>query len=105
MFKRRAFNKLLLLTSWIISLGVVSNGSNLKRPWDQGLFKAEPQIIIKAAENIPDKERENVHIYLREKMFVMDEQGRFENYYRWVYKILSPQGKENWSNTSSSWSP
>ncbi len=77
---------------------------------DEGRFPAGTFFTLSApelrrsVEAVPASDRD-VKVVYREVRYRVDEQGRIETRYRWLYQVLSQVGVDGWSSTRASWSP
>ncbi len=76
-----------------------------EKPWEGGLFSAQPAAIIAAADNMPSPKDADVEVFLFERSYLFDEQGRRHFIFREVFRCLTKDGVDNWSYAEDEWSP
>ena len=75
-------------------------------PWENGLFEADPKLVLEAAASFGDgNEGDNVRILLNETLYRINDDGSLERHYRLVYRVLNQKGVELWSNAEATWAP
>jgi tetratricopeptide (TPR) repeat protein/transglutaminase-like putative cysteine protease len=87
-----------------------SSGAAAISDLDQGRFPAgtfftlSAEQLRRSVEAVPASDPD-VQVVYREVRHRVDEQGRIETRYRWLYQVLSQVGVEGWSSTRATWSP
>ncbi len=75
-------------------------------PWlDAPPFGAEPGTVAAAAAALSPPAEGDIDVLLEEGVVVLDEQGRATTTYRLLYRALTREGAERWSEVARAWSP
>jgi Domain of Unknown Function with PDB structure (DUF3857) len=73
--------------------------------WTAPPFSLEPQALLAATAGAPAEDDADVEVVLEDQRFELDEQGR-KTYTRWlVFKILTPEGAEDWAQLQHDYLP
>jgi tetratricopeptide (TPR) repeat protein len=99
MMKKIAFPILLAATLSCLTTGPSANTGSGSGFFDKN--STELQALFPA--NLPSKE--GLQIYLRESEYEYLPDGSLQLSSRWIYKILSNESLEGWSNVQVEWSP
>lgn len=76
------------------------------KTWDeQPAFSVEPSALLAAAGAIPVREDAAIQDLLEETFLTVDEAGREENRYRYVFRQDQATPVSGWSDVNASWSP
>ncbi len=85
-------------------LGADAVATQASEPWLEAPFAATAAEIATAARQIDAAGADAVMLF-RDDRFSFDVEGRMTHTRRWVYRISSPEGLENWSATEAIWAP
>ncbi len=89
----------------MVAVAVPAAGASpVAEPWLAGAFAAEPAAVAAAAAAIKAPGAGVVMLW-REDHFAFDAGGRMSHRRRWVYRILTAAGLEDWSASEAIWSP
>lgn len=68
-------------------------------------FAADPAVLAREAAALAPPGDADIDVLLEEGVFVLDGQGRATTTYRLVYRALTREGAERWSEVARAWSP
>ncbi len=96
-----------LLTTAVLAAG--ASPAPVEEPWLDGAFAADPAAVARAAAKIEapgagEGGQRDVEMLFRDDRFTFDDEGRMTHRRRWVYRILTAAGLEDWSVSEARWS-
>lgn len=93
-----------LLVLWFAALSLFPATSRAES-WTAPPFSLEPQALLAATAGPPAEDDAEVEVVLEDQRFDLDEQGR-KTYTRWlVFKVLTPEGAEDWAQLQQDYLP
>ncbi len=108
-------NRVTLTTIFIIFLTILMAGcgstpevietQSENLPWIDSFMESDPEVLISAIDSLDFNPDEDVRLIYTEGRFDFDSEGNLLRRFRYVYQIITEQGKENWSDVSTTWHP
>ena len=96
------------LLPWTLALALLAApaGGPPVPPWDRDPFGADSrEVLAAAAAQASGDEGQPVVVLSEEGRFLVDDQGRVDYTYRFVYRVQTQEGAEGWASVEAGWAP